>query len=226
MTSVPSSFQHPGRRRCSPSCRRGRRRRRRPPAACRRGSACPSGRRSWPSSLRSSAALVQSSPASAVELAGGDVDASSTATAPTIVLHAGARRRARRVRDRVVWWLATAPDARDVRPARAGAGAGARLDARPSTSPFWVAARSSSRCLRQARGPGHRHRDQGARTRWPLLVGFGVMTCVLAPLAEEFFFRGFLFRVLWERDQCRRGDRRHRRASSGSSTCRAATGAA
>jgi uncharacterized protein len=31
------------------------------------------------------------------------------------------------------------------------------------------------------------------------LVGFGLMTCVLAPLAEEFFFRGFLFRTLAER---------------------------
>jgi membrane protease YdiL (CAAX protease family) len=32
-----------------------------------------------------------------------------------------------------------------------------------------------------------------------LLAGIAVMTCVAAPLAEEFFFRGFLFRVLWER---------------------------
>jgi CAAX protease family protein len=32
-----------------------------------------------------------------------------------------------------------------------------------------------------------------------LLVGFAAMTCVLAPLAEEFFFRGFLFRALAER---------------------------
>jgi membrane protease YdiL (CAAX protease family) len=31
------------------------------------------------------------------------------------------------------------------------------------------------------------------------VVGFGLMTCVLAPLAEEFFFRGFLFRALAER---------------------------
>jgi CAAX protease family protein len=31
------------------------------------------------------------------------------------------------------------------------------------------------------------------------LAAFGVMTCVMAPLAEEFFFRGFLFRVLAER---------------------------
>lgn len=31
------------------------------------------------------------------------------------------------------------------------------------------------------------------------LAGFGLMTCVLAPLAEEFFFRGFLFRTLAER---------------------------
>jgi membrane protease YdiL (CAAX protease family) len=33
----------------------------------------------------------------------------------------------------------------------------------------------------------------------PLLVGFALMTCVLAPLAEEFFFRGFLFRALAEK---------------------------
>ncbi len=32
-----------------------------------------------------------------------------------------------------------------------------------------------------------------------VLGGFVVMTCLVAPLAEEFFFRGFLFRVLWER---------------------------
>jgi membrane protease YdiL (CAAX protease family) len=32
-----------------------------------------------------------------------------------------------------------------------------------------------------------------------VLTGFAVMTCVLAPLAEEFFFRGFLLRVLHER---------------------------
>jgi CAAX protease family protein len=31
------------------------------------------------------------------------------------------------------------------------------------------------------------------------LAGFGLMTCVLAPVAEEFFFRGFLFRTLAER---------------------------
>jgi membrane protease YdiL (CAAX protease family) len=32
-----------------------------------------------------------------------------------------------------------------------------------------------------------------------ILTAFGVMTCFVAPLAEEFFFRGFLFRVLRER---------------------------
>jgi membrane protease YdiL (CAAX protease family) len=32
-----------------------------------------------------------------------------------------------------------------------------------------------------------------------VLVGFGVLTCIVAPLTEEFVFRGFLFRVLWER---------------------------
>ena len=32
-----------------------------------------------------------------------------------------------------------------------------------------------------------------------VLAGFGVMTCLVAPLAEEFFFRGFLFRALHEK---------------------------
>ena len=32
-----------------------------------------------------------------------------------------------------------------------------------------------------------------------VLAGFAVMTCLLAPLAEEFFFRGFLLKVLHER---------------------------
>jgi len=29
-----------------------------------------------------------------------------------------------------------------------------------------------------------------------VLIGFGVLTCFVAPLAEEFFFRGFMFSVL------------------------------
>ena len=32
-----------------------------------------------------------------------------------------------------------------------------------------------------------------------MLIGFAALTCVVAPLTEEFVFRGFLFRVLWER---------------------------
>jgi membrane protease YdiL (CAAX protease family) len=32
-----------------------------------------------------------------------------------------------------------------------------------------------------------------------VLIAFGAMTCFVAPLAEEFFFRGFLFRVLHEK---------------------------
>jgi uncharacterized protein len=32
-----------------------------------------------------------------------------------------------------------------------------------------------------------------------VLGGFAILTCLLAPLAEEFFFRGFLFRVLHEK---------------------------
>ena len=32
-----------------------------------------------------------------------------------------------------------------------------------------------------------------------VLIGFGVLSCFLAPLAEEFFFRGFMFRAIAER---------------------------
>jgi uncharacterized protein len=41
--------------------------------------------------------------------------------------------------------------------------------------------------------------DLKAEDSFTVLAGFGVMTCVVAPIAEEFFFRGFMFRVLAER---------------------------
>jgi uncharacterized protein len=41
--------------------------------------------------------------------------------------------------------------------------------------------------------------DLKSQDSLPILGGFIVMTCIVAPLAEEFFFRGFLFKVLWER---------------------------
>jgi uncharacterized protein len=41
--------------------------------------------------------------------------------------------------------------------------------------------------------------DLKAENSIAILVGFGVMTCLVAPVAEEFFFRGFMFRVLAER---------------------------
>ena len=41
--------------------------------------------------------------------------------------------------------------------------------------------------------------DLKAEDSAAVLIAFGVMTCLIAPLAEEFFFRGFLFRVLHER---------------------------
>jgi membrane protease YdiL (CAAX protease family) len=41
--------------------------------------------------------------------------------------------------------------------------------------------------------------DLKAEDSLAILAGFYVMTCLVAPLAEEFFFRGFLFKVLWER---------------------------
>jgi len=39
-------------------------------------------------------------------------------------------------------------------------------------------------------------RDLRATTDVAVLVGFGVLTCLIAPVAEEFFFRGFMFSVL------------------------------
>ena len=41
--------------------------------------------------------------------------------------------------------------------------------------------------------------DLKAEDSLVVLAGFGVLTCVVAPVAEEFFFRGFMFRVLAER---------------------------
>ena len=41
--------------------------------------------------------------------------------------------------------------------------------------------------------------DLKAEDSLAVLVGFGFLTCVVAPVAEEFFFRGFMFRVLAER---------------------------
>jgi membrane protease YdiL (CAAX protease family) len=41
--------------------------------------------------------------------------------------------------------------------------------------------------------------DLKAEDSLAVLGGFFIMTCLVAPLAEEFFFRGFLFKVLWER---------------------------
>jgi uncharacterized protein len=38
-----------------------------------------------------------------------------------------------------------------------------------------------------------------AQDSLPVLIGFAALVCVVAPLTEEFVFRGFLFRVLWER---------------------------
>jgi uncharacterized protein len=40
--------------------------------------------------------------------------------------------------------------------------------------------------------------DLKAEDSIAVLAGFGFLTCVVAPIAEEFFFRGFMFRVLAE----------------------------
>jgi membrane protease YdiL (CAAX protease family) len=38
-----------------------------------------------------------------------------------------------------------------------------------------------------------------AEDRVAVLVGYGVLICVAAPIVEEFFFRGFMFTIFWRR---------------------------
>jgi membrane protease YdiL (CAAX protease family) len=63
---------------------------------------------------------------------------------------------------------------------------------------FWVIAGIVAVILGQAKDQQIVN-DLKAEDSLAILGGFYVMTCVVAPLAEEFFFRGFLFKVLWER---------------------------
>ena len=63
---------------------------------------------------------------------------------------------------------------------------------------FWILAGIVALILGQAKDQEIVN-DLKAQDSLAILGGFYVMTCVVAPLAEEFFFRGFLFKVLWER---------------------------
>ena len=53
--------------------------------------------------------------------------------------------------------------------------------------------------LRAARRPGARRRHPGGGLAASSLIAWGVLICVLAPVVEELFFRGFMFTVLARR---------------------------
>jgi membrane protease YdiL (CAAX protease family) len=97
-----------------------------------------------------------------------------------------------------VWWLAgrLAPATFALRaPSSLGPALGWTLAAYAS---FWVAAI----VVGVAFGTPEEQdivTDLKAEDSLAVLVGFGFLTCVVAPVAEEFFFRGFMFRVLAER---------------------------
>jgi membrane protease YdiL (CAAX protease family) len=63
---------------------------------------------------------------------------------------------------------------------------------------FWIVTAVVALILGQAKDQEIVN-DLKAEDSLAVLGGFFVMTCLVAPLAEEFFFRGFLFKVLWER---------------------------
>ena len=113
-----------------------------------------------------------------------------------------------------------AADPGRVRPARAGVAArrsaGRRAPTRRSGSPLII--------LRLLFGQPEEQEivtDLKAEDSLAVLIGFAAMICVVAPLAEEFFFRGFLFRVLCERDQRRRWRPSSAARCSGWCICRA-----
>ena len=114
-------------------------------------------------------------------------------------LHRGARPRADRLRGGVVTWLARPPRRRRPRSACASRDwrSGARLDAGRLRG-FWFCAVVVGLVFGQ---PEEQDivTDLKAEDSALVLIGFALMTCLLAPLAEEFFFRGFLFRVLHEK---------------------------
>lgn len=97
-----------------------------------------------------------------------------------------------------VWWLAgrLAPSTFALRvPSSLGPALGWTLAAYAS---FWVAAI----VVGVAFGTPEEQdivTDLKAEDSLAVLAGFGFLTCVVAPVAEEFFFRGFMFRVLAER---------------------------
>jgi membrane protease YdiL (CAAX protease family) len=142
--------------------------------------------------------IAQTVAAVAVELTGGDVDALADSDAALIGFTVVLDSLLIGVAVAVVLWLAE----RRPTPATFGLRAPAWLPALGwSTAAYAVYWTGAALVLLAFGQPDEQDivTDLKAEDSAAVLIAFGLMTCLVAPLAEEFFFRGFLFRVLHER---------------------------
>ena len=199
MTSVPPSFQHPGSPPQRPELPEGAHL----PAERPEGALPRVGIPAWAPFLAALVAfvfalIVQTVAAVAVEAGGGDVESLADSDAAligfTVALDAALIACAVAV---VTWFAAGRPT-----PATFGLRLPAWRSALGWTltayAGFWVCAVVVGIAFGQ---PEEQDivTDLKAEDSALVLIAFGTMTCLVAPLAEEFFFRGFLFRVLHEK---------------------------
>ena len=199
MTSVPPSFQHPGSPPLRPELPEGAAPPERPPADGLPRVGVPV----WAPFLVVLAAfvavlVVQIVAAVVVEATGGDVESLTDSDAATISFTVVLDAALIACTVAVAGWLATVrptPATFGFRMPRWGSALGWTLAAYAA---FWVGAVIVGLAFGQ---PEEQDivTDLKAEESVVVLVAFAAMTCFVAPLAEEFFFRGFLFRVLHER---------------------------
>jgi uncharacterized protein len=199
VTSVPSSFQHPGSPPLRPELPEGA-----PvPEAPKAALLPPVGVPVWAPFLAVFGAFVcvllaQTVAVVVVEMAGGDVDSLTDSDAATIGFTVVLDLALIACAVGVVRWLAT----RRPTPATFGLRVPVWRSALGWTlavyAGFWVCAVVVGLIFGQ---PEEQDivTDLKAEDSAVVLIAFAAMTCLLAPLAEEFFFRGFLLRVLHER---------------------------
>jgi membrane protease YdiL (CAAX protease family) len=199
VTSVPPSFQHPGSPPSRPELPEGASVPEEPPPAA----LPPVGVPVWAPFLAVFGAficvlVVQTVAVVVVELAGGDVDSLTGSDAATIGFTVVLDLSLIACAVGVVRWLAKERPT----PATFGLRVPAWRSAIGWTlavyAGFWACAVVIGLVFGQ---PEEQDivTDLKAEDSALVLIAFAAMTCLLAPLAEEFFFRGFLFRVLHEK---------------------------
>jgi uncharacterized protein len=134
----------------------------------------------------------------AIGIAGGDVDAADPDTGLTLVLTAAQAA----ILVGAAWYAVELLSGRRPVPASFGLRVPPPLSALGWTLVaylgFWVATVAVVLVLGQ---PDDQQlvQDIEDEETFAVLAGFAVLSCLVAPLAEEFFFRGFMFRALAER---------------------------